>query len=148
MSDLGYFKVSATYLGSWIDLNDGIDYRLASDPSLANVTKPRRKIVATSPVLDGEYLLHATTGMMVESMKWWIYGEDQADLASNLLQLESIFDQFDYRVRVNFDNYQETWTCQLADVTIERSQVYAHSLMAGLTAQIPRFPTPVREEVL
>lgn len=148
MSDLEYFDIAATFMGGWVDLNDGIAYTVATDPTLTSSAKTRRKILATSPVLDGDYLIHATDAMVTEQLKFWVYGIDQAELASNLLNLESIFDQYDYRVRIVADNYQEIWTCQMADITIERSQVYLHNLMAGFTATVMRFPTPVREELV
>lgn len=148
MSDLLYFDISATYLGNWLDLNDGDNYRVASDPTMTNSAKTRRKVLAMSPVLDGDYLVHATNGMISEQLKFWVYGPTQADLASNLLTIEQIFDQYEYRIKIIADNYQETWTCQMADVTIERSQVYTHNLMAGFSATVMRYPDALREEII
>jgi hypothetical protein len=139
-SGLRYFKIEASYQGHWVDLNDMLNYSLASDTSLTSTARPWRKITATSPVMDGEYLVHATLGMVTESLKWWVHGQTQVDLAENLWRLEEIFDQYSYRLRLYFDDYVETWDCQLADTTTERQHVYMHSIMAAFTASVPRFP--------
>lgn len=146
-SQLGYFGCQVSYFGSWINLNDGLNYRVATDPTLTSSQKTRRKIVATSPVLDGEYLLHATTAMVSEPVKVWVYGADFADLNSNILTLESVYDQYNYRMKWTWDTYVETWACQMSDITIERSQVYSHSIMAAVTAQVSRMPDATREEI-
>lgn len=147
MSDLKYFSVEATLGGVWTNLSDG-SYVPAADTFLGPNTKQWRKITATSPVLDGEYLIHATAGMVNEQVKWYLYGQDHVDLANLYTTLEAVFDQFDYRMRVTFENVQETWHCQVADYALERSQVFAHNCMAVFTATVPRFPSVVREEIV
>jgi hypothetical protein len=147
MMDGLYLGVEATYQGEWVNLHDMLNYKLAAEPSLTSSARSWRKITATSPVMDGEYLIHATLGMVVEQMKWWVYGGDQVQLAENIWTLEEIFNQYDYRMRLAFDNYFETWECQLADTTTERGHVYSHNKMAGFTASIPRFPSVVREAI-
>jgi hypothetical protein len=147
MSKLGYFKVEATLGGVWTDLSDG-SYVPAADTFFGSTVKQWRKITATSPVLDGEYLIHATAGMVQEQMKWFIYGQNQVDLANLYNTMEAIFDQFDYRIRFVFDDFQETWHCQVGDYAVERSQVFTHNCMAVFTVTVPRFPGVVREEIV
>ncbi len=145
---LDYFRIEATLAGRWADLNDGVNFKVASDPTLATTSRAKRRITTSSPVLDGEYLLHATTGLVTESLKFWVYGVDQADLHNNIALIEEIFDQYDYRVRITWDNYVETWECQMADTVTERSHVYSHSTMAGFSAQVIRMPSVLRQEVI
>jgi hypothetical protein len=147
MSKLEYVGIEATYFGDWINLNDRANFDLAADTSLSNSARSWRKVTATSPVMDGDYLIHATLGMVTEQMKWWVRGGDQVQLAENLWQLQELFDQYDYRLRLTFNDYVETWQCQLADTTIERTHVYMHSAMAAFTASIPRFPDVAREKI-
>lgn len=147
MTKLNYFGMQATYFGDWINLNDVINFEVSADTTLSSTSRAWRKITATSPVMDGDYLVHATLGMVTEQLKFWVRGGDQVQLAENLWQLEKLFDQYDYRIRLSFEDYVETWQCQLADTTIERTHVYIHSAMASFTASIPRFPDVAREQI-
>lgn len=148
MSELDYFTIEATLGGIWINLNEPGSFKPATDPNLAGTSKTKRRITTTSPVLDGDYLIHATAGQITEQLKIWVYGDDHTDLANNYQLLEQIFDQFDFRVRITMDNFREVWTCQASDYTLDRSQTMTHNCMAIFTASIPRFPSVYREEII
>lgn len=145
MSALNYFKLEATYGGQWLDLSDGA-FTPHSEMLTASA-KQWRRITATHPNLDGDYLVHATLGMVSEQVKIWCRGVDQVDLAGLYTTLEAVFEQFEFRIRITFDDFRETWLCQASDYSIERSHVWTHNAMAVFTATVPRFPDVTREEL-
>lgn len=144
---LNYLAVEVSYGSTWINLNDGDMYKMSSDQTRDNITKSWRKITAQSAVLGGEYLIHAVPDMVVENVSVYIFGNSQSDLADNYWFLLELFEQLDYRIRWTTNEYREYWTCQLAESTSSRNQVWTHNQMATATFQVPRFPDVVRERV-
>jgi hypothetical protein len=109
------------------------------------VAKTWRKVIADSPILGGNYLIHAVPDMVSERVGVWIYGGDQVEVSDNLRWLQQLFEQYDYRIRWTLDDYREYWRCQLADATYSRGQVWTHNLMAKAEFTVPRYPDVVTE---
>lgn len=78
----------------------------------------------------------------------YVRGESQNDVTENILMLKDLFSQLSYRVRVQFGNHRETWYCQTANWTEERSHVLMHNSMAKLSFTIPRLPRTTEEIIL
>jgi len=144
---LNYLAVEISYGGEWININDGDRYRIAADNTRNATNKSWRKVTATSPVLGGDYLVHAVPEMVSEQIGVWIHGNNQSDLADNLFFLEELFEQFDYRIRWTFNEYREYWRCQLAEASFARGHVWTHSQMAQSTFTVPRYPDVSRERI-
>jgi len=136
-----------SFAPQWINLNDGDTYKISGDATRDSTQKTWRKVLADSPILGGNFLIHAVPEMVSEQIAVWVYGETQTDVSDNLFTLLEIFEQYDYRIRWTFDEYRETWRCQLADATIGRGSVWTHSLMANVQLTIPRYPDVVREHI-
>jgi hypothetical protein len=144
---LGYLAVEISWGSTWVDLNDHERYIISSDGTRDSVSKSYRKIVADSPILGGNYLVHAVPEMVAEQISIWVHGQDQTDLADNLLHVDQLFSQYAYRIRWTTDEYREYWTCQLADSVTSRNSVWTHSTMASATYTVPRYPNVTRERV-
>lgn len=144
---LEYLDVEITVGGEWISLNDGEKYRINAQSTRDNTTKSWRKVTAQSPVLGGDYLVHAVPEMVTEQVSVWIYGQDQTDLNDNFWNLESYFEQFSYQLRWTLNEYREYWLCQLSEVSSSRGQVWTHSTMAMSSFQVPRYPSVTRERI-
>lgn len=144
---LNYFNLEISYGSQWISLNDGEMFKVNSDQTRDATPKQWRKITAESPVLGGNYLIHAVPDMVTEQVAIWVYGQDQTDLSDNYFFALSLFEQFDYRLRWTTNEYREYWRCQLADSTMSRGQVWTHNQMALLQFTIPRYPDPTRERI-
>jgi hypothetical protein len=147
MSDLDYLACEITYGTRWVNLNDHANYRITADQTRDSSQKSWRKVTAQSPILGGNYLVHAVPEMINEQIGVWVYGSDHTEVSDNLFTLLELFEQFDYRIRWTFDNYREYWRCQLAESTVGRGQVWTHSLMAQAMFQIPRYPDVDREYI-
>lgn len=143
--ELSYFDVEVSWGGRWVSLNDHVNYQVSAD-TRENTTVSWRRIQTTSAVLEGTYTVHAVKETVNEQVNVLVFAPDQFDLAINVAKLEELFSQHSYRIRFTYDDYLEYWDCQMADYSLIRSQVYTHSTMAGLQAQVPRFPTVVREK--
>ena len=144
-SGLNYVMAEISFGSRWINLNDGVNYRLAAEQTRDTSAKTWRKTTADSPVLGGNYLIHAVPDMVAEQMAVWVYGDDQTDMSDNLFALTDLFEQYDYRIRWTLDEYREYWRCQLADATMSRGQVWTHNRMALAHFTIPRYPDVTRE---
>lgn len=144
---LNYLAVEISWGSQWINLNDRQRYVIDADTTRDGVSKTWRKYTAESPVLGGNYLVHAVPDMVNETIGVWVHGESQTDLADNFWTLNDMFEQFDYRIRWTTDEYREIWRCQLAEATTSRGQIWTHSQMAKAQFSVPRYPVITRERV-
>lgn len=144
---LTYLAVEISYAGQWVNINDGDRFRISAEATRDNTSKTWRKVTAQSPILGGDYLVHAVPEMMQEQVGVWVYGNTQSDLADNIFFLTDMFEQLDYRLRWTTNEYRETWTCQVADSSTGRGHVWTHNQMAVCTFTVPRYPRVFREHV-
>jgi hypothetical protein len=142
-----YTAIEISYGSRWVNLNDGLNYKLSADGTRENTAKSWRKVTADSPILGGNYLVHAVPEMVTEQLALWIYGADQTEVSDNLFTVIELFEQYDYRIRWTFDDYRETWRCQLADSAMSRGHVWTHNLMAKAEFTVPRYPNVSREKL-
>ena len=144
---LTYLAAEISYGSRWVNLNDGESYKISADGTRDSTSKSWRKVTAESPILGGNYLIHAVPDMVAEQISVWIYGSSQTEVSDNLFTLQELFEQYDYRIRWTFDEYRETWRCQLADSSVGRGHVWTHSLMAQAQFTVPRYPDVAREHI-
>lgn len=144
---LTYLAAEISYGSRWVNLNDGLTYQISGDQTRETTGKTWRKVTAESPILGGNFLVHAVPDMVNEQLGVWVYGATQTEVSDNLFGLVDLFEQYDYRIRWTFDEYRETWRCQLADATMSRGQVWTHSLMANASFTVPRYPDVARERI-
>lgn len=142
---LGYLAVEVSYGSRWLNLNDGVVYRIAAEQTRDTSAKSWRKTTTDSPILGGNYLIHAVPDMVAEQIGVWCYGADQTDVSDNMFTLLEVFEQYEYSIRWTLNEYRETWRCQLADATLSRGQVWTHSQMALAHFTVPRYPDVTRE---
>lgn len=146
-TSLDYMAVEISYGSRWVNINDNEKYQISSDGTRDSTTKSWRKTVADSPILGGNYLVHAVPDMVNEQVTVRVSGDSQTDLADNYFTLIELFEQIDYRVRWTFNEYREYWRCQLADAVMSRNQVWTHNQLAVVSFTVPRYPDVTRERV-
>jgi hypothetical protein len=146
MSGLDYMAAEISWGTRWVNLNDNEVYRIGAE-TRDSTTKTWRKVIADSPILGGNYLIHAVPDMVAEQVSVWVYGQSQSEVSDNLFMLAQLFEQYDYRIRWTFDEYREYWRCQLADSSMSRGQVWTHNLMAKAQYTVPRYPDVTRERI-
>ncbi len=144
---LDYLAAEVSWGSRWINLNDGEVYKISGDETRDSTQKTWRKVTADSPILGGNYLIHAVPDMVSEQISVWVYGQSQTELSDNLFLLTELFEQYDFRIRWTLDEYRETWRCQLADASMSRGQVWTHSTMARCEFAVPRYPDVAREHI-
>jgi len=144
---LDYMAVEVSWGSRWENINDHVRFRIGAEGTRDNVQKTYKKITTESPILGGNYLVHAVPDMVNETLAVWIYGDDQTELAENYALLETLFEQWDFRIRWTLNESRETWRCQLPDANGSRNQVWTHNLMARMSFTIPRYPEITRETI-
>lgn len=137
---MSYFGCEISSGGSWVDLNDTLNYKVAGGGTRDNAATSWRRITATSPVLEGQYQVHAVRETVSEQLDVYVYSDDHVDLNTKLNALLELFSQFSYQIRFTFENATETWTCWTADWTLTRNQVFSHNKMAFVSFSVPRQP--------
>lgn len=131
---------------SWVNLNDHTNYQVGGE-AFSETSVQRRRIMASSMVIEGEFEVHSVRANVTEQLPIWVYGATSSIVASNLEQLVTLFSQTSYQVRITFNNSRETWTCFSADYSLGRSQAFAHNVRAQFSAQVPRLPSVSYEVV-
>lgn len=144
---IDYMSVEVSWGSRWVDINDHTKFRVAAEGTRDNVTKTHRKTTVESPILGGNYLVHAVPDMVNETLSIWVYGDDYVDLGENYALAEELFSQWDFRIRWTINNARETWICQLPDQGASQNQVWTHNLMAKMNFTIPRYPNVERETI-
>jgi hypothetical protein len=144
MDDL-YLTVEVSYGTTWVNLNDGVQFKIGAEGTRDTSARTYRKVTADSPILDGNYLIHAVPEMVSESINVWVYGGNHTQLGENLKLLDMVFSQYAYQIRWTTEEYRETWNCQLADSSVSSGHVWTHNKMAQATFTVPRYPDVLRE---
>lgn len=146
VSGLSTFYLEVSWGGQWYNLNDSVRYKAGAE-TLTGSQVVWRKVMAASPVAEGNYLVHAVKDLQNEQLQVYVHGQSQNDLNENVYRIEQLFSQLDYRIRLTFDDYREYWRCQPADWTLSRNQTLTHNTMAVFDLTVPRFPTVTREMI-
>lgn len=127
-----------------IDLNDHVSYALSGEATREQVAAQYNQQKASSPVLAGEYLVHSVPGMVVETVKVYVFGTTQVALAANEKALKTAFENWSYQLAWTWADYSEHWNCNaVPSIGFEKGQVFMHSYMSAATLQVPRFPAVV-----
>lgn len=131
----------------WVSINDHIHYYVGSD-SLNSSTQGRRRYTVQSSMYDGDWEVHSTASSVTEALTINLLGVDQIDISDGLIQLQEIFTQAVYNIRITRDTVRETWLCYPAEWSIDRGQVQSHNVRAQMKLSIPRFPKITYEAVV
>lgn len=143
-----YLNVEFSWRGEWFTVEyPEAGYRVHADSFAQRATEWRRS-TATSPIMDGDVLVHATKGMVAHQIGVYVSGEDQSELTERILALEEVLSQFSFRMRFTKDSIRETHLCQLpTNFSVEGGHVLMHNNMAIVRATIPAYPDPTTERL-
>lgn len=133
------FSIEVSHGSQWVSISDHVNYRI--DPSDFGTSNTQwRRIQATSPHYEGTYDIHAVRDNVTEQITITIYGQSQNHVTENLLLIQEIVSQPQWRLRITVQDHRETWLCQRADFSIIRGHVFMHNTMAQIKLSIPRHP--------
>lgn len=138
------FSALISYGDQWVNLNDGNRFKFRAD-GYGQKSQTLRRITVDSPYFDGTYSIHTTKENVNESVMIEIRGASQNIVTENMLLLLDCVAQDTYQIRFDAEDHRETWQCEPADYTVDRSQVLLHNRMATVTLSIPRLPDPIYE---
>jgi hypothetical protein len=130
----------------WLSLNDHYNYILGAK-TLDTSTQSQRNHSATSPLYDGEFVVHSTLGNVTETIEVYVLGNDQVTVGDNLARLMDAFRQSMYNVRRTFGTDVEVWTCWPSEYSIQRGHVNIHNKRATIAFSVPRLPKVSREVI-
>jgi hypothetical protein len=132
---------------TWITLNDHVNYRVAAE-DMGNVSQTRRRTTAESPYYDGTFVVHSTLDQVTMNLTVYVYGASPSNVTENILYLIDLVSQDQFQMRVRMDDDMQTYQCDAADYSVDRSHVFAHNTMAAVKLQVTRFPKTSYEIIL
>lgn len=143
MSDLEVSFELETPTG-WLLLEDPEGgYELHKD-SFASRAVSHRKQEVSGEWIEGSYVTRSVRENVTEDVAIWVGGETFFDMDDRVQALVDGLEQLGYGARKVVGDLTETWTCSVADYTIECSQEYMASTVCLVRAKIPRLPAVVR----
>lgn len=137
--EMDYFMAEMSLGDQWVCISDHISFYVSPE-GFGEKAQVLRRTTAESPYYDGEFLIHSVKANVNETVAVYVLGASQNQVTENLMLLEEIVAQSNYRVRVWFGDHVETWDAQAADYTISRGHVLMHNARALFTMSIPRLP--------
>lgn len=125
----------------WLNLNDGINYKVGAASFNESATQLRRTEV-TSPYVAGSFLVHAVPQNVVETIEIYCYGSTYAQAAANARAVIEAFSQITFQVKQSIDSGTYTYECNAADYSVKGNNTYVNSKMIPITFQFQRQPNP------
>lgn len=141
--ELGYFDIEVWEGTRWMSLeSEGLT--VAAD-SLPAARQGRRYVSAQSAIYDGEWVVHSNLSNVTEQLNFYVETPYQNALDVWLLDVQEVFSQPYYQVRISRGDSVEVWNCFPAEWAIDRGHVYSHNIMAKVSLSIPRLPRVIYE---
>ena len=131
----------------WIDLEDPANGYEAHKDTRASQAVTWRKHEITSAYVEGTFVNEAVKENVTEALVVTVSGASHFELQTRVQAILDALSQLRYEVKARIGNAEETWTCSVADYTVESSQELLNSGKVIVRAQVPRMPTVTLLEV-
>lgn len=132
----------------WIELEDPVNgYELHKD-AFSTRSHGHKKNEVGNDWTAGEYVSRSTQSNVLEQVDFYVGG---ATIYACQMRLKAVLDgmhSLSYQSRFRMGDYRETWTCTVADYTLESEQALWVSKLVLVRAKIPRHPVVVAEQVV
>lgn len=145
MTSLTYLQARVSTPTDWLYLNSGV-YRLHAD-SFAESAETWRKDEVDNPFVEGSWTVNALRENVTETLSVWV---KDSSLRTTLLAAEVLRDAFrqrNYTLEATFNDLRCTYTCYVADSSVNVQREFRHAGMALVTFTIPRHPVFTQEVV-
>jgi hypothetical protein len=131
----------------WIDLEDPEGGYEAHKDTRATQAISWRKQEISSAYVEGTFVNDAVKENVVEALAIYVQGTTQFELSQRVQALTDALSQLQYEIKARYGNAEETWTCSVADITLEFGQELVSETMMLVRAQVPRLPHAILQEV-
>jgi hypothetical protein len=147
MSDLDVAFAINTPLG-WVEIEDPINgYELHAE-AFAQRSVSHRKTDVSNDWTQGTYTSRSVLDNITEQVDFYVGGATTFECRARLKVVTDAFDSLRYQARYRMEDYQETWSCTVADYTLEANQPLAYAKLVLVRAKIPRHPVALVEQVV
>ena len=127
---------------TFIELNDRVSYRIEAGSFAQQATSKKRQ-EATSPFLEGTYIVNALRENVTEQLNVYVYGSSPSDFQSKLQVLKDAFDLNEFVVTRTLGDSVHTWNCYSSDYSLTTQREFMHAKMGLLSVQLLRRPQEV-----
>lgn len=125
---------------SWLDVSDGVNYRVNS-ATFENSAVTFRRDEVTNAFVEGKFLVNALRDNITENLVIYVYGDTIASLKTKIDALTTAVSQVNFNVRVTLENSQRLWQCWASDYTVNITNPMYHNRQAMVTIQLHRLPS-------
>jgi len=136
-----------TESGKWLNVNDGLTYRLGKG-SLEETSIQYRKDEVTNAFIEGSFVLNALKQNTIETLVVYVLGETTSDVQYNVKVLTDALSQSSFWVKMIIEDSSSVWRCYAADYVINTPVEFLHARRATVKAMIPRDPNETLGEVV
>lgn len=134
--------------GGWILLEDPENGYTAHKEALASKSVTWRKKEIESDYVEGTFTNEAVRANIVEQLVIYVDGLSPWATSERVRALTEALEQLQYEVKVRDGDLEETWTCSVADYTLETGQELRNATMVIVRASVPRLPYATRVQVV
>jgi hypothetical protein len=128
--------------GSWLDVSDGVNYKVAKDSLTSSAVTFRRDEV-TNAFVEGKFLVNALRDNVVENLVIYVYGDTMSSLKTKIDALTSAVSQVNFNARITMGSMQKLWECWSSDYTVGITTEFLHNTQAMVTVQLHRLPSEI-----
>ena len=138
MADVTLSVKLYTGASTFIDLNTS-PYRIA-DGSFAQQSVQHRRKTASSPFLEGEYVVSSLRQNVTEQLSVYVSGVSQYATQTAVVALQNGLEQTQFTVVKRLNNMQTTWSCYASDYTMQSNRALTNANLIQVQIQLIRDP--------
>lgn len=135
-----------TGTSTYLELNNKTEYTVANG-SFENQAVQHRRKTATSPFVEGEYVVSSLRNNVTEQLNVYVNGATQYASRLSLKSLQAALEQPSFTVVRTVDNWKTTWSCYASDYTMQASKPLIHAKMVLVQIQLLRDPVETIAQV-
>jgi hypothetical protein len=138
MVDIALSVKLYTSASTFIDLNAS-PYRIA-DGSFAQQSVQHRRKTASSPFLEGEYVISSLRQNVTEQFSVYVSGASQYATQTAVVALQNALEQTQFSIVKTVNNLQVTWSCYASDYTMQSNRALTNANLVQIQIQLIRDP--------
>lgn len=132
----------SAYTGSWLDVNDGTNYKVAKG-SFEESNTTFRKDEVTNPFVEGKFIINALRENVSEKLVIRVFGTNTVTVQNNVTALINAVKSNQFLIESTLGNAKQTWLCFASDYSVNTQLEYLQARQALVSITVTRYPTVI-----
>jgi hypothetical protein len=132
----------SAYTGTWLDVNDGTNYKIGKGSFEESSTTFRRDEV-TNPFVEGKFTVNALRENVSEKLSIHVFGVDSITVKNNVTALINAVKANNFLIESSVGNAKQIWLCFASDYSVNTQLEYLHARRALVNISVTRYPTVI-----